>query len=96
MRVSSATGEEIVVHGMIAALSFDEGATWSVRRLITPGGAARPQTAMDGGRFTPSETEAEAGGYLAMCQDEAGFVHLISSRNYYRFNLAWLQQRVRR
>ena len=96
MRVSSATGDGMVVHGVIAALSFDEGATWPVRRLITPGGAARPQTTMDGGRFTPSETEAEAGGYLAMCQDEAGFVHLISSRNYYRFNLAWLQQRVRR
>ncbi len=96
MRVTAATGEEIVVHGMIAALSFDEGATWPVRRLITPGVTARLQTAMDGGRFTPSETEAEAGGYLAMCQDEAGFVHLISSRNYYRFNLAWVQQRARR
>lgn len=92
MRVVSAAGEEVVGHGMVAALSFDEGATWPIRRLLTPGGTARLYAGMDAGRITLSDTEAEAGGYLAMCQDKGGVIHLISSRNYYRFNLAWLQQ----
>ena len=95
MRVRSA-GEEVVVHGMIAALSFDEGLTWPVKRLVTPGGLPRPQTGMDGGKFTLSETETEAGGYLAMCQDPQGYIHLISSRNYYRFNLAWIKEHAPR
>jgi len=60
MRVPSAAGGEIVGHGMIAALSFDDGVTWPVRRLITPGGPPRPQVGMDAGRFTLSDTEAEA------------------------------------
>lgn len=96
MRMRTADSTEAVVHGMIAALSFDDGATWPVRRLITPDGATRPLAGMDGGKITLSQTEAESGGYLAMCQDEAGFVHLISSRNYYRFNLAWVTQHAKR
>ena len=58
------------------------------------GGEPRPHTGIDGGKFNLGETEAEPSGYLAMCQDPAGAIHLISSRNYYRFNLPWIQQRT--
>ena len=77
--------------GMFAALSFDEGHSWPVRKLVTPG-----QGEYDGGAwtgaFTASPTRAEHGGYLAATQTPDGVIHLISSRLHYRFNLAWLKE----
>lgn len=79
--------------GMFAALSFDDGQTWPVRKLLTPG-----QGEYDGGAwtgaFTASPTRAEHGGYLAATQTPDGVIHLISSRLHYRFNLAWLTDRT--
>jgi len=81
------------VFGMFAALSFDEGKTWPVKRLITDGGPARE---IDGGgntgKFIMDQTHAEPRGYLAATQTPDGLIHLISSKQYYTFNLAWLQQ----
>jgi hypothetical protein len=37
-------------------------------------------------------THAELNGYLASCQGADGRIHLISSRNYYVFNFAWLTE----
>ncbi len=89
MAFADADGKAFTGYGMFAALSFDEGATWPVRRLVTPGGGE-----YDGGawtrRFTASPTEAEPKGYLAATQSPDGVIHLISSRLHYRFNLAWL------
>ena len=34
---------------------------------------------------------AESGGYLAACQTRDGNIQLISSKNHYVFNLAWLK-----
>jgi len=80
--------------GLFGALSFDEGETWPVMRLITPGGEPRW---VDGGGntgpFAMSETSAETAGYMACVQTPDGMIHLISSKQYYRFNLAWLQER---
>ena len=78
-------------YGIFAALSFDDGATWPVRRLVTP---AEPQQAQgtDGSKIMLDATHAELNGYLASCQGPDGRIHLISSRNYYVFNLAWLTQ----
>ena len=42
--------------------------------------------------FTLSDTMSEAAGYLAACQSRDGVVHLISSKNHYGFNLAWLRE----
>ena len=78
--------------GLFAALSFDEGKTWPVRRLITPGGAPRTVSGIDRGQFTLSATSAEPQGYLAATQTRDGRVQLISSKNHYVFNLAWLKQ----
>ena len=78
--------------GLFAALSFDDGKTWSHRRLITPGGAARTVSGIDRGQFTLSATGAEPQGYLAATQTRDGRVQLISSKNHYVFNLEWLKQ----
>ncbi|MDE6050745.1 MAG: glycoside hydrolase, partial [Paramuribaculum sp.] len=79
-------------HGMFAALSFDEGLTWPVRRLITDG-KERP---LDGGawtgQFLMTETTAEPKGYLAATQTPDNTIHILSSRLHYRINLPWLLQ----
>jgi hypothetical protein len=38
-----------------------------------------------------SDTRAEQNGYLAATQTRDGRLQLISSRNHYVFNLAWLK-----
>ena len=35
--------------------------------------------------------QAEPGGYLSVCQGADGLIHLISSKQHYTFNLAWLK-----
>ncbi len=88
----NADGSTFMGHGMFAALSFDDGETWPVRKLLTPGG---PERELDGGAWTGAfkrdATHAEPRGYLAATQSPDGVIHLISSRLHYRFNLAWLQ-----
>ena len=64
----------------------------SHRRLITPGGEPRTVKGIDRGQFTLSDTSAEPQGYLAATQTRDGRVQLISSKNHYVFNLAWLKQ----
>lgn len=89
MTFTDQQGDEFVGHGMFATLSFDEGETWPLRKLLTPG-----QGDYDGGawtdRFTATPTRAEHAGYLAVTQSPDGAIHLISSRCHYRFNLPWL------
>lgn len=89
MTFTDAEGNEFVGHGMYAALSFDDGKTWPVRKLLTP-----EPGEYDGGAwtraFTATPTKAEPAGYLAATQTPDHVVHLISSRLHYRFNLAWL------
>jgi len=93
MVIRDAAGVERRVYGMFAALSFDEGKTWKVKRLLTAGGPARE---IDGGgntgRFIMDDNYAEPKGYLAATQTPNGLIHFISSKQYYVFNLAWLKQ----
>jgi formylglycine-generating enzyme len=88
---TNAAGEEVKVSGMFGALSHDEGETWPVKRLITDGGLPRE---LDGGgntrKFILSATTAEPRGYLDAIQTPDGIIHLISSKQHYQFNLAWL------
>ena len=83
---------EINFAASTAAVSYDEGKTWPVRKLITDG----QYRFMDGGAWTGFfETDAdraEPRGYLAMTQSPDGIIHLLSSKNHYRFNLKWLEQ----
>jgi formylglycine-generating enzyme required for sulfatase activity len=76
-------------YGLFAAVSFDEGRTWPVRRLLTPG-EGEFDTAGHTRRFRADGSHAEPRGYLAATQAPDGVVHLVSSGLHYRFNLAWL------
>jgi sulfatase modifying factor 1 len=91
MIVTDASGEQRPVSGIYAALSFDEGETWPTRRLISDDGPGREVETTDRRTFTMSASSAEPWGYLAICQGANGVVHLISSKNHYAFNLAWLK-----
>ena len=45
--------------------------------------------------FEMDGSHAEPRGYLAGTQSPDGMIHLVSSRNHYRFNLPWLVKRYR-
>ena len=77
-------------YGMFVALSYDEGKTWPVKKLMTDG----KEKMLDGGAWTSQfimdETHAEPRGYLAGVQTPDGTIHILSSRLHYQFNLAWI------
>jgi hypothetical protein len=89
MEFSGKKGRKTIGYGLYVALSYDEGKTWPVRKLITPGTGE-----YDGGAWTKTfktdATHAEPRGYLAATQSPDNVIHLISSKLHYRFNLAWL------
>jgi formylglycine-generating enzyme required for sulfatase activity len=91
MMITDATGLERPVSGLFAALSFDEGETWPTRRLISDDTPSRQFATTDRMIFTMSRSSAESFGYLAITQTPDGIIHLISSKNHYMFNLAWLR-----
>ena len=77
--------------GLFVALSYDDGQSWPVQKLLTDG----KKRVLDGGAwtgtFTLDATHAEPKGYLACTQSPDGVIHLLSSRVHYRFNLAWIE-----
>jgi hypothetical protein len=95
MTIEDATGQKRPVRGLYAALSYDEGETWPVRRLITDDGPGR--WLVGGawtGRFQMSRDLAEPRGYLSVTQTPDRVIHLISSALHYEFNLAWVEARM--
>ena len=88
LTMTDGSGNQNPCSGLYAALSYDDGATWPVMRLITDGSGALVE-GTDGVLFTMSDTNAEPRGYLSVCQTLDGNVQLISSRQHYAFNLAW-------
>jgi len=92
MSFQDANGGQFTGYGLFAALSDDDGKTWPVRKLLTPGGPPRTVNGIDRVEFTLSDTMAEPCGYLAACQTRDGAIQLITSKNHYVFNLAWLKE----
>lgn len=88
----AADGAQTTGFGLFAALSFDEGKSWPTRRLVTPGGLDRKAVGIDDSEFTLGETMAEPKGYLAAVQTRDGRIQLVTSKNHYVFNLAWLKE----
>lgn len=90
MEFTDGAGNSFIGYGLYAALSFDEGKTWPVKRLITDS----EKRFFDGGAWTgffeSDSSHAEPRGYMAATQTPDGVIHLLSSRLHYRFNLAWL------
>jgi len=91
MMFTDKSGKPFKGYGMYAALSYDEGKTWPVKRLLTDG----TYRFLNGGAWTQffemDENHAEPRGYLAGTQTPDNMIHLITSRFYYKFNLAWLK-----
>ena len=77
-------------NGMTIHLSYDEGKTWPVCKLLTDGSGRKTAGGAWTGDFTMDATHAEPKGYFACTQTPDGIIHLISSRLHYRFNLAWI------
>lgn len=92
MTFTGKDGRTYTGYGMYAAVSYDEGKTWPVRRLLTDG----VERYLNGGAWTGSflmdATHAEPQGYLAGTQSPDGTIHILSSRLHYRFNLQWLEE----
>ena len=64
--------------GMFAAISLDEGKSWTRRKLIPI--------------WHTQHWKSRFYGYLSSVQTPDGMIHLVSSKYYYRFNLAWLDE----
>ncbi len=92
MLFKDSAGKEYKGYGLYAALSYDEGKTWPVKKLITDG----QERFLDGGAWTGyfemDATRAEPRGYLAATQTPDNVIHLLSSQQHYRFTLQWLKQ----
>lgn len=77
-------------YGLYAALSYDEGETWPVRKLITDG----RERYLNGGAFTGyfkmDSTHAEPKGYLTAVQSPDNIIHIFSSSIHYALNIQWL------
>ena len=92
MPIVDESGNERLVTGLFGALSYDDGESWSNIRLISDDGPDREIETMDGRPFVMGLNSAEPGGYLSVCQGKNGIIHLISSKQHYRFNYAWLKE----
>jgi len=77
---------------LFGALSFDDGQTWPVRRVISDCRDDHQIETFDGAPALMNPNNSEALGYLSVCQGLDGVIHLISSINEYAFNIAWLKQ----
>jgi len=88
---STASGGTFRGYGLFAALSYDEGKSWPVRKLLAPA-PGEYGTQGHTRSFHADDTHAEPRGYMAATQTPDNTVHLISSGLHYRFNLKWLQQ----
>ena len=90
MEFTDGDGNKFTGYGMFAALSYDEGETWPVRKLLTPGSGSYTKCGGWTGDFTATPTRAEPDGYLTATQTPDGVIHLLSSAHHYRFNLGWV------
>jgi hypothetical protein len=87
-----ANGQDTTIYGTFAALSWDEGETWPVKRVLSDvrsGGKDLVMAPWDRS-FTLDATHGQPFSYWAGTQTPDGIVHLSDSRLLYAFNLAWL------
>ena len=89
--ITDAEGNKRTVKGFFGAVSYDEGKTWPVRRLVTDDKPDHTERSTNAREFTMGPDSGEPGGYFACTQAPDGVIHLISSWNHYAFNLKWLE-----
>ena len=89
--ITDASGKKRDITGLFVALSHDDGETWSIRRPVSDDSRGSKVETIDGKLVTIGVHNGEPKGYLSVCQAPNGVIHLISSRQHYAFNLAWLE-----
>lgn len=80
-------------NGLFVSLSYDDGKTWPVRKLMTDG----KRRVLNGGAWTKDfvmdEGHSEPKGYMAATQTPDGTIHILSSRLHYQINLPWIESK---
>ncbi|MHC4424314.1 MAG: SUMF1/EgtB/PvdO family nonheme iron enzyme, partial [Planctomycetota bacterium] len=79
--------------GTYAALSWDEGRTWPLKRVMSNVKTGSKSYMMGpwNRELTFDATHGQNKSYWAATQTPDGIVHLNDSRLHYAFNLAWLK-----
>jgi formylglycine-generating enzyme required for sulfatase activity len=87
-----ANGKDATIQGTFAALSWDEGETWPIKRVLSDvrSGSQSHVMAPWDQPFTLDATHGQPQAYWEATQTPDGIVHLSDGRLYYAFNLAWL------
>ncbi|MHC4346865.1 MAG: exo-alpha-sialidase, partial [Planctomycetota bacterium] len=93
MKGRDANGNETTIYGTYAALSWDEGKTWPVKRVMSnvKSGSKSYAGAPWNRTFTLDATHGQNKSYWAATHTPDGAVYLTDSRLLYAFNLAWLK-----
>jgi len=91
MKMIDGAGKKNVCNGLYAAVSYDEGKTWPLKRLISDG-SGREVFTRKNKYYKMTETKSEGNGYLASCQSADGVIHIVSNRSEYALNLKWLER----
>lgn len=91
MTMTDGDGQVTECSGLFAALSFDEGRSWPVMRLISDGSGRKVFTRKNK-TYEMTATRSEGNGYLASCQSADGVIHIVSNRVEYALNLKWLRR----
>jgi formylglycine-generating enzyme required for sulfatase activity len=89
MTMIDGEGDTSECSGFYAALSFDEGKSWPVMRLISDGSGRKVFTRKNK-YYQMTKVRSEGNGYLASCQSADGLIHIVSNRVEYALNLKWL------
>ncbi len=92
MLFKDAAKNEYRGYGMFASLSFDEGVSWPVKKLITSADGKTYDGRGTTGFFTATRTHAEPAGYLTATQTPDAIIQLFSSGLHYSFNIKWLME----
>ena len=80
--------------GLYCSVSVDNGDSWANTRSITTDLSLEGHEVQgfDGEKFKMSYNSAEPNGYMDATIDDAGKIHLITSKNHYEFNLGYLMK----
>ncbi len=94
MKGKDANGNDATIYGTYAALSWDEGKTWPLKRVMSnvKSGGKSYVGAPWNRTFSLDATHGQNKSYWAATQTPDGIVHLTDGRLHYAFNLAWLEK----
>jgi len=92
MQARDASGRKATIYGTYAALSWDEGQTWPLKRVMSDikTGSQVCRIGPWNEAITLDATHGQTKAYWAVTQTPDGVIHLSDSRLHYAFNLAWL------